>query len=178
MHQVFGFINFIDQQLTWRKHTKYVLRRIKGKVHCLYRLLPLSDAILFQLYHSFILPVIDYCDVVWAPPTASLSKSMERIHARFVGHMSNDTGFVKVTLAERRHFHSIIQVYKFLHQLVPVYLRDMFTNSANVTGHASRNSYHLFIPRMRTTYGQRSLFNRGAVAWNNINNQNLAMLSK
>ena len=91
---------FIDQHLTWQKHTEYVLKRIRGKVHCLYRLLPLSDAILFQLYRSFILPVIDY--------TATLSKSMERIHARFVGHTSNDTGFVKVTLAERHHFHSII----------------------------------------------------------------------
>ena len=55
------------------------------------------------------------------------------------------------------------QVYKILHQLVPVYLRDMLTYSANVTGH------RLFIPRMWTTYGQRSLFYRGAVAWNNIN---------
>ena len=68
--------------------------------------------------------------------------------------------------------------YKILHQLVPVYLQDMFTYSANVTGHASRNSYRLFIPRMRTTYVQKSLFYRGAVAWNNINNQNLYLLCK
>ena len=97
-----------------------------------------------------------------------LSKSMELIHARFVSHMSNDVGFVKVTLAEHRHFQSFVQVYKILHQLVPVYLQDMFTFSDKVTRYVGRNSHRLFVPRMRTTYGQKSLFYRGMVAWNNI----------
>ena len=43
----------------------------------------------------------------------------------------------------------------------------MFTK--DLTGFFGRNSYRLFIPRMRTTYGQKSLFYRGAVAWNNLN---------
>ena len=42
----------------------------------------------------------------------------------------------------------------------------MFTK--DVTGFVGRNSHHLFIPRMWTTYGLKSLFYRGAVAWNNI----------
>ena len=78
---------------------------------------------------------------------------MERIHARFVSHMSNDVGFVKVTLTEHHHFHTIVQVYKILRQLVPVNLQDMFTFSENVTGCVGRNAHRLFIPRMRTTYG-------------------------
>ena len=93
---------------------------------------------------------------------------MERIHARFISHMSNNVGFVKVTLAERRHFHTIVQVHKILHQLVPVYLQDVLIFSENVTGYVGRNSHHLFIPRMWTTYGQKSLFYRGVVAWSNI----------
>ena len=54
---------------------------------------------------------------MWAPPTALLSKSMERIHARFVSHMSNDTGF-EITLTECYYFQMIIQVYKILHHLI------------------------------------------------------------
>ena len=69
-----------------------------------HRLRPLSDSLLFRLYRGFVLPIFDYCDTVWAPPTALLSKSMERIHARFVSYKCNDIGFAKVTLAERRHF--------------------------------------------------------------------------
>ena len=93
---------------------------------------------------------------------------MERIHARFVGHMSGALSFVKATLAERRHFHTIVQVYKILHLLVPTYLQDMFMFSDTLTGHAGRNSHRLFIPRMRTSYGQKSLCYRGTVAWNNL----------
>ena len=154
--------------MTWQKHTEYILQRIRGKVHCLNRLRPLSGSILFRLYCGFILPIFDYCDTVWSPPTALLSKSMERIHARFVGHMSGALSFVKATLAERRHFHTIVQVYKILHLLVPTYLQDMFMFSDTLTGHAGRNSHRLFIPRMRTSYGQKSLCYRGAVAWNNL----------
>ena len=73
----------------------------------------LSDSMLFQLYCGFILPISDYCDTVWAPPTALLLKSMEWswILASFVSHMSNDNGFVKVTLTEFCHFHTIVQNY-------------------------------------------------------------------
>ena len=63
---------------------------------------------------------------MWAPPTALLSKSMERIHARFVSHMSNDTGFVKVTLTERCHFHTIVQVYKILHHTYLAFICSSF----------------------------------------------------
>ena len=76
---------------------------------------PLSGSILFRLYCGFILPIFDYCDTVWSPPTALLSKSMERIHVRFVGHMSDVLSFVKATLAERRHFHIITKFYIFLY---------------------------------------------------------------
>ena len=71
-------------------------------------------------------------------------------------------------MIECRRFPTIVQVHKILHQLVAVYLQDMFTFSENVTGYVSRNSHRLFIPRIRTTYGQKSLFYRGTVAWNNI----------
>ena len=145
---------FIDQNLTGQKHSEYVLQRIRGKVHCLYYLLPLSESFLFQLYCGFILPIFDYCDTVWALLTALLWKSMERILARFVSHMGIDNGFVKVTLTECRHFHMIVQVYKILHHLVPTYLEDMFKFSE--TGYVGRKSHRLFIPRMQTAYGQKS----------------------
>ena len=75
--------------------------------------------------------------------------------------MSIDVGFVKITLAEHHCFHTIVQVYKILHQLVPVYLRDMFMFSENVIRYVRRNSHHLFIHIMWTTYGQKVRFIEG-----------------
>ena len=77
---------FIDQHLTWQKHTEFVFQRVRRKVHSI-------SAVSW-----------------WAPPIALLSKSMERIHARFVSYKCNDVGFAKVTLAECRHFHTIVQI--------------------------------------------------------------------
>ena len=73
--------------ITWQKHTEYVLQRVIGKVHCLYHLWPLPDSLLFRLYCGFILPIFDYCDTVWSPPTALFSKSTEQMYARFVSHI-------------------------------------------------------------------------------------------
>ena len=74
-------------------------------------------------------------------------------------------------VAERRHFHTIVQVHKILSHLIPAYLQDTFMFTRDLTRLVGRNSHRLFIPRMRTTYGlsQKSLFYRGAVAWNNLN---------
>ena len=81
--------------------------------------------------------------------------------------MSGALSFVKATLAERRHFHTIVQVYKILHLLVPI--QDMFMFSDTLTGHVGRNSHRLFIPKMRTSYMvKRAFCYRGAVAWNNL----------
>ena len=116
----------------------------------LYHLQPLTDTILFQLYRGFIVPMVNYC--AWhcvAPPTALLSKSIEWIHARFVSHMSNDVGFVKVALAECHHFHAIVQVYRILHQLILAYLQVCLC--------FLRCYMYVYIPRMRTTYVQKSL---------------------
>ena len=71
--------------------------------------------------------------------------------------MSNDTGFVKVTLTECRQFHTIVQVYKILHHFEPTCLEHMFKFTENVIGYVGRNSHQMFIPQMRTTYGQKSL---------------------
>ena len=80
----------------------------------------LSDSMLFQLHCGFIL---HYCDTVTHCVGSSNCITFEIygqewILASFVSHMSNDNGFVKVTLTEFCHFHKIVQVYKILHHLV------------------------------------------------------------
>ena len=41
-------------------------------------------AILCLLYSAFVLPLFDYCDVVWCPTTAKLTSMIERVHSNFV----------------------------------------------------------------------------------------------
>ena len=159
----------IDQHLTWQCHIEYILKKIRTKLFGLHRLKPLPDSLLATLYCGYILPIFDYCDTVWSPPTAVLSKSLERIHSHFAGSLSCIDGFVKLTLAERRRYHTAVQVFKSIRKFSPVYLHDQFSNTYGLTGHFGRNQFRVFIPRVRTSFGKSSFYYRGAVLWNQLN---------
>ena len=158
----------IDQHLTWKLHVDNVLKRVRCKLYALYRLKPLPGHLLFRLYQAFVLPVFDYCDVVWAPSAVSLSKPLERLHSRFLQQIPDCHSFVRVTLSERRRFHTAVQVFKVLYQLCPGYLNDWFVFAEAYTGHSGRNKFRLFIPQINTSIGKNGFFYRGAVIWNNL----------
>ena len=155
----------------WQKHTQYVYQRVRVRVRlrCLYRLCPLPNELLGKLYCTFILPILDYCDVVWSPSSVQYFKRFERIHSKFCSLVPATQSFLCHTLAERRRFHTAIIVYKILHQLSPAYLRATFNYTTTVTSHVGRNSHRLFVPRVRTIYAKNSLYYKGTQIWNLLN---------
>lgn len=158
----------IDQHLTWQCHVECILKKIRAKVYGLNRLKPLSNSLLATLYCGYILPIFDYCDTVWSPPTAVLSKALEKIHSHFAGFLCFTDSFLRLTLSERRRFHTAVQVFKSVRRLGPVYLNDVFTNSVALTGHSGRDPHRLFIHRVRTNFGKGGFYYRGAVLWNQL----------
>ena len=125
------------------------------------RLKPLPGHVLFQLYQAFVLPIFDYCDTVWTHTAMSLSKSLERVHSRFLRGVPICSSIVKLTLAERCRFHIAVQVFKIVHQLCPEYLRGWFVNAEAYTGRSGRNKHRLFIPQINTSIGKNGFF----VSW-------------
>ena len=130
---------------------------------------PLPTSLLATLYCGYVLPIFDYCDTVWSPSTTVLSKSLERIHSRFVNSLSRADTFVRLTLAERRQFHTAVAVFKSINKLGPVYMNDLFTSSVTLTGFSGRNQHRLYISGIRYSYGRSSFYYRGAVLWNQLN---------
>ena len=141
-------------------------QRVQSKLHCLYRLFPLPDGLMGKLYRTFVLPVLDYCDVVWSPSSAVYSRKFERFHSKFCSLSSDSHGSLRHTLAERRRFHTASVVYKILHQQSPSYLRETFRYAVDVTSRAGRNVHNLLLPRVRTTYGKAGLYYKGIQIWN------------
>ena len=74
---------YIDENLTWQRHTQYVYQRVQSRLHCLYRLCPLLNRLLGRLYYTFVLPLLDYCDVVWSPSSVQFFRRFERNLSRF-----------------------------------------------------------------------------------------------
>ena len=148
----------IDQHLNWKLHINHVLNRVRSKLYALHRLKPLPGHLLFRLYQVFVLPIFDYCDVVWAPTSITLAKPMERLHSRFLQQVPVSSSFVKVTLTERHRFHIAVQVFKILHQFCPRYSKDWFVSAEAYTGRSGRNKFRLFVPRINTSIGKNGFF--------------------
>ena len=56
-----------------------------------------------------------------------------------------------ITLAEWRHYHTVIQVYRSLHKISPSYLHNTFYYAVEITDRDARNEHRLFVPRVRTS---------------------------
>ena len=141
--------------------------RVQSRLHCLYCLCPLSNTLLGRLYCAFILPILDYCDLVWSPSSVQYFKRFERVHSKFCSLLSDTQNF-HCTLVECRQFHTTIMVYRTLHCLSPICLQDTFNYTTTVTSHIGRNSYRPFVPRVRINYGKNSLYYTGTQVWNSL----------
>ena len=98
----------IDQHLTW--HVKYILRTIRDKLYSINCLKPLTSTVMKLLYQAHVLPIIDYCDVVGVPTNFGHLKRLERLHSRFSSVDFASSSVFKLTLAERRRFHTATQI--------------------------------------------------------------------
>ena len=154
----------IDSHLTWQNHIDYVLKRVRGKMYSINRLNP-PPAVRKLLYQVHILPLFDYCDVVWAPTTVHQTRCLERFHSKYISTCV-DSSISRYSLTERRKFHTAIQIFKILHKSAPTYLHNMFNYAVAITGRVNRNAHRLFVPQVNTNYGKRSLHYRGPTIWN------------
>ena len=75
------------------------------------------------------------------------------MNLRQISHFAYTNSFVKLTLAERRRFHTAVQVFRVLHHLCPGYLRNWFVYAEAHTGHGGRNKHRLFIPQINISIG-------------------------
>ena len=58
---------YIDQCLTWRTHVDSILSKVRYKMYCIKRLWWTSLYLFGLLYQVFIMPLFDYCAVIWCP---------------------------------------------------------------------------------------------------------------
>ena len=74
----------------------------------------------------------------------------------FVSSITSSTSAafdLRLSLTERRTYHTVVKVFKILHKMAPPYLHGMFQYASAVSGRVGRNPLRLFVPSIRTTYG-------------------------
>ena len=146
-----------------------MISKVRSRLALIIRFGSLPPAVLHVLYSAFMMPLFDYCDVIWTPSMAKQTYMIERVHLKFVHKLSSSYhSKLSYTLTECCQFHTAVQVFKCLHKSSH-YLHDIFQFSRNVTGHLSCNINRLFAPRVFTNYGKQSIiYYGGTVLWNNL----------
>ena len=91
-------------------------------------------------------PRFTYYWLLWCPTNVGHLKRLERLHSRFSAVDSASSSVFKLTLAERRRFHTATQIYRILHKLSPSYLHSTFSYAVSITGRTGRNVHHMSLP--------------------------------
>ena len=102
----------IDPALSWNLHICNMISRVRSRLVSFIWFGSLPPAVLCVLYSAYVMPLFDYCDVIWSPSMAKQTYLVERIHSKFIRKLpSSYHPKFPFTLTERCQFHTTIQIF-------------------------------------------------------------------
>ena len=167
----------LDPCLTWNDHIEHIGNKISSRLGMLRRarkVIPKEACI--TLFNAMVLPLFDYCCVVWDGCGQGNKNYLDRLLKRaagiIAGRKSTDTDIQQTlkwpSLQCRREHQKCIQVYKCINGLAPVYLLDDFHSSEQIHNYDIRNKDLIRLPLARTTKFQTSFKYNAAKSWNTL----------
>ena len=138
----------LDLCLTWNKHIEHIGNKISSRLGMLRRarkVIPKEACI--TLFNAMVLPLFDYCCVVWDGCGQGNKNYLDRLLKRaagiIAGRKAADTDIQQAlkwqSLQCRRQHQKCIQVYKYINGLAPAYLLDDFDSSEQIHNYDTRN---------------------------------------
>ncbi len=143
---------FISQDGTWHAHIDYITAKAWQRINIMRKLkFRLDRKSLQSIYIAFIRPVLEYADVVWDNCTGYELEDIEKIQIEAARIVTGTTKLVSFdalytetgwdTLANRRHKHKLIMMYKMQNDLCPTYLSSLLPATVgNTTTYNLRNT--------------------------------------
>ena len=177
-------INFlgvvVDNELSWIKHIDYVCKKTSMYIGMLFKLrsfLPLKS--LKMLYKSVILPHFTYCNLVWGSASNShlrrlliLQKKAIRIcfNMHFRAHTAPLFKSMQLlNILDNVSFNVVLFMHKFVHQRLPKVFNAFFKKHSDVHGLNTRGKDKFYLPKLNSSFLQRSIKYQGVVEWNKLN---------
>lgn len=170
-----------DENLSWNDHVKNICQKVYRCLHPLKRLKKfLPQTIKTRLIQTLIMPIFDYCDVVYNTLGVDLAARLQRMHNTCIRYMLNlklDDHISPVlkrnswlNLKNRRLLHTQCLLHKLLCTSSPRYLSSRFNKlSAFHQIHTrSQTNTVLAIPRHFTSFYSKSFTISAARNWNTI----------
>ena len=166
----------LDNNLTMGEHIKRICKQASNKLYALPRISHFLNEQKRQiLMKSFILSQFNYWPIVWMYCQRKSNNLINRIHERALRIAYNDyvsdfdTLLIKddsVTIHQRNIHTLTIEVYKTLHDLNPVFMKEIFCLK-QYNYHMRNKSLDYENPRT-VTYGLQTFEYKATQLWNSI----------
>ena len=165
----------LDESLTWKERIKYLIAKAGKRIGMLGRTRKnISMASANQIYKSFIVPILDYCDAVWNCCGIVNSDRVEKLQRRAARKVmkseSSEDALQQLrysTLKSRRDRHTLNLVKRCLENKCPQFLRNYFIFNRDVSVCTTRLSDMLRTPTVKLESTKRAFFYHGCKGFNN-----------
>ncbi len=171
----------IDSTLSWSQHICNLISKISSRIGLMCRLrsyLPKEGLIMY--YNAYILPLFDYCCIIWGNTSDlniekvyKLQKRAARIILNAKRHASSLILFKELgwlTFMNRIKYHKGVLMFKCIKGNAPPYLSDLFNKPSHERSYSTRssNNGNLFVPRPNSNYMKKTFHYSGTVLWNSL----------
>jgi len=171
----------LDETLSGREMALKVLKKVNGKLRFLYRQGKyLNPRLRRMLCNTLIQPHFDFACSAWYPNLTQGLKAKLQIAQnkciRYCLFLGNREGIrykhLKqinwLPVKDRVNQFIAASVYKFINNLAPAYMADIFVKPLRIRSTRSSNESNLLKPFRVNEYGKNCLSYLGAAVWNNI----------
>ena len=165
-----------DNFMTWKAHADYACKKVVSRVSILGRVkIFLTKEAATLVHNALVLPLFDYCDIVWSNLVQQDVHRLQRLQnrsARIIARCSRSFEAIEQlrwpTLSSRRSCHKAKLVFLCLHSLVPSYFSLYFTRFASIHNYFTRQSMRLSLPNVRQDFVKRTFLFTGAEIFNKL----------
>ena len=169
----------IDETLSWNKQIDLCCAKISKAINGLKLARPfVPQHVLIMIYNALVLPLFDYCDVVWGNLNQGLTERLQKLQNRAARIITKSEYSIRSAdildklhwdnLEKRRFQHKATLMYKILNNLTPSYL-NVYQKLKEQTDYNLRGQdTNLVLPKPRTEYLKRSFRYDGAKIWNSL----------
>lgn len=171
---------YITQNFTWTHHIDCTIVKASKRLHLINQVkyyLPRRS--LCSLYTNMVLPIIEYCDVIYDNCSMKDSLALENVQRRAAlmctgayRHTSNDSLLAELgwqPLRIRRQTHKLYLFYKIMNQLTPEYLRYIIPHQRpDNYGLRSTSNATLTIPFSRLSSTRNAYTHSTVKLWNTL----------
>lgn len=177
-HKHLGVI--IQTNLKWDEHIHSTVRKTSLLINCLRSFKhKLSRKALEIMYKSFILPILDYADVIWDNCAEYLADLLEDLHMdalRTITGSVRGTSHAKLlvesgfcSLRERRRRHKIILFFKIINGTCPAYLSNLAPPLVStINPYHRRRPLERLEPMCKTELYHKSFIPSTTAIWNKL----------